>query len=146
MLKPKLVIEIPKVSKFIFTTTLKVRISDINYGNHLGHDSLISLLHEARVEWLKSLGYSEIDTEGCALLLGGLAVNYAKQVFYGDELKINLGIGEMSSTSFQVVHHVELVGDADVRPAAKAVTIITCYDLTAKKVAKIPEKLLARLS
>ena len=29
------------------TTRLTVRIGDINYGGHLGHDRLITLLHQA---------------------------------------------------------------------------------------------------
>ena len=48
--------KIPSIQKIAFTTTLDVRISDINYGNHLGHDSLISLLHEARMRFLKQTG------------------------------------------------------------------------------------------
>ena len=35
-----------------FISTQTVRIADINYGNHLGHDRLVSLLHQARVEAL----------------------------------------------------------------------------------------------
>ena len=48
---PRVIVELPK--KFIFSTDIAVRISDINYGGHLGHDSIISLIHEARVRFLK---------------------------------------------------------------------------------------------
>ena len=29
---------------------LTVRVTDMNYGRHLGHDALVSLLHEARMQ------------------------------------------------------------------------------------------------
>jgi len=40
-------IEIP--DKFIYKTEIPIRITDINYGGHLGNDSLLSIIHEARV-------------------------------------------------------------------------------------------------
>ena len=51
-----------------------VRISDINYGNHLGNDSLVSIIHEARILWLKSLNYTELNIEGTGLIMSDLAV------------------------------------------------------------------------
>ncbi len=51
-------IEMPE--KFIYKTEIPVRITDINYGGHLGNDSLLSIIHEARVRFLKHLEYSEV--------------------------------------------------------------------------------------
>ncbi len=56
-----LVTKVPAITQCLFSATLEVRISDINYGNHLGHDSLVSLLHEARVRFLRHLGYTELN-------------------------------------------------------------------------------------
>jgi acyl-CoA thioester hydrolase len=47
----KLNLQLP--TTLIFSTKINVRISDINYGNHVGNDSFVSILHEARVQWLK---------------------------------------------------------------------------------------------
>lgn len=30
---------------------IPVRINDINYGNHVGNDAFVSIIHEARVQW-----------------------------------------------------------------------------------------------
>ena len=32
---------------FVFRTELDVRITDINYGRHVGNDAMLGLLHEA---------------------------------------------------------------------------------------------------
>ena len=52
-----------------FQTEVTVRIGDINYGGHLGNDAVLSLAHEARLQYFKSLGYSEIDIEGVGIVL-----------------------------------------------------------------------------
>ena len=36
--------------------TLEVRISDINYGNHMGNDRALSFFQDARISFLKQLG------------------------------------------------------------------------------------------
>ena len=74
----------------IYTLTIPVRITDINYGNHLGNDALVSILHEARVHWLSSLNNTELNIEGKSIIMNELAVNYLKEMFYGDTIKIEL--------------------------------------------------------
>ena len=45
--------------KNILTAVLiPVRIGDINYGNHLGNDAFVSIIHEARVQWLRQNNYT----------------------------------------------------------------------------------------
>jgi len=46
----RVVIALP--NEFSFSTELDVRIQHINRGNHLGNDSLITFLNEARVRFL----------------------------------------------------------------------------------------------
>jgi acyl-CoA thioesterase FadM len=50
--------------QFIFSTLIPVRITDINYGNHVGNDAILSLLHEARMQFLNKAGYTELEF-GC---------------------------------------------------------------------------------
>ena len=57
-------IDLPQA--FQFQTEIQVRISDINYGGHLGNDALLALLQEARVQMLKQYKWSEVDIEGSA--------------------------------------------------------------------------------
>ena len=42
-------VEIELPEQFPFATEIPIRISDINYGNHLGNDAVLSLAQEARV-------------------------------------------------------------------------------------------------
>lgn len=49
---------------FPFQTEIPIRVTDLNYGNHLGNDSVLTLIHEARVCFLTHHKWSEFDIEG----------------------------------------------------------------------------------
>lgn len=68
-------------AKILGEVSITVRITDINYGNHLGNDALVSIIHEARVKWLYLNGYTELNIEGAAIIMGELLVNYLGGVF-----------------------------------------------------------------
>ncbi len=50
-------IEVQLPEKFIFSTELAVRVTDLNYGNHVGNDSTLGLMHEARLQFYRKLGF-----------------------------------------------------------------------------------------
>ena len=60
------------MSTFKFSMPLKVRIGDINYGNHVGHETFFSYFQEARIAYLSRFGFSEIDIGGCGRTERGL--------------------------------------------------------------------------
>ncbi len=41
---------------FQFTTAYQVRISDINYGNHVANSAVLNFFQDARIRYLKQLG------------------------------------------------------------------------------------------
>jgi acyl-CoA thioester hydrolase len=117
-----------------FTTTITVRISDINYGNHVGNDSIVSLIHEARVQFLQSLGYTELNIEGLGLIMSDLAVTYKKQLLYGDELAITIAVADLTAKSFNLYYKINVKETT----ATIAKTGMLCYDYTLQKIANIP--------
>ena len=131
-------ISIPE--KTLATIIIPVRITDINYGNHLGNDALVSLIHEARVKWLQLNNYTELSIEGVSLIMGDLAVEYIRESFYGDELEINIAAGEITKVSFELYYTIQVTRADKMILIAKAKTGMVCYDYSAKKVATVPEK------
>jgi len=125
---------------------IPVRITDINYGNHLGNDSLVSIVHEARMQWLRSNNYSELEIEGVGLIMSDLAVEYISESFYGDELQINISAGEISRVSFELYYSIQTTRDEKTILIARAKTGMVCYDYAEKKVAAVPEGLKANLN
>ncbi len=79
-----------------FQTEVTVRIGDINYGGHLGNDAVLSLAHEARLQYFKSLGYSEIDIEGVGIVLADAVVVYRAEAFHGEQLTVRIALGDFN--------------------------------------------------
>jgi len=135
--------KIPPLDSSLFSTTLDVRIYDINYGNHLGHDSLISLLHEARIRLLKNFDYTEANIQGFGVLVTNLIVNYLQQAFYADKLIINIGAENISRTSLDLIYQV--IHAETNKEIARALTTITFYDYKNAKITRIPAEFLTLL-
>ena len=124
----------------IFTTKIAVRITDINYGNHLGNDALVCILHEARMQWLTSLNYTELNIKKAALIMADLAVEYKSESYYGDVCLIDIFIGEITKVSFEIYYNIYTIRKGESILIAKAKTGMVCYDYDAKKVVNIPEE------
>src|SRR5208283_892189 len=90
---PRVTIDLPSV--LAFSTEIPICIGHINYGQHLDNAALISLVSEARVRYLKSMGYSELDIEGCRIVVADAAVQYKSEAFHGEVL-----VFEMAATDF----------------------------------------------
>jgi acyl-CoA thioester hydrolase len=136
-------LEIPE--KIIGTFVIRVRISDINYGNHVGNDAFVSLVHETRVQWLQQYGYTELSVEGIGLIMSDLALEFKSESFYGDVVELILGVDDISRVGFDLYYQLFAKRNTGNILLAYAKTGMVCYDYKAKKVAPVPEKLKAIL-
>ncbi len=94
--------------RYPFSTTLAVRVGDLNYGGHLAYDRLLGLAHEARLELLSRLGATELDLGdgGTGIIAGDLAVTYQGEAFRGDPLIFEIAAVEVSPSSFRLAYRV----------------------------------------
>lgn len=91
---------------YFFSTELDVRIQNINYAGHVGHDAFISLLHEARIRFLHHIGYTEADIEGCATIISDLAVVYKAQALHRDRLTCEIAAGEFNKYGCDIFYRM----------------------------------------
>lgn len=134
-------IQLPK--KFAFSTELDVRVGDLNYGNHLGNDSVLTLIHEARRRFLASLGIEEIGADGIGFVIADSAVVYRAQAFYGNRLRIEVTAGEFASRGCDFYYRVSQL--ADGQTVAEAKTGAVCFDFRAQKTVSFPPTTLEKL-
>jgi len=132
-------LEIPE--KVIASFQIPVRIADINYGNHVGNDAFVSIIHEARMQWLNQYGYTELKIEGIGLIMSDLAIEFKNESFYGDVVEVKIGAAEISRVSFELYYQLFAKRNNESVLLANAKTGMVCYDYDIKKVAAIPEKL-----
>ena len=137
---PRLKIKLPE--KWDFATEIPVRITDINYGNHLGNDSLVSILHEARVRWLQQFGWTEFLGGTTGLIMTDLAVRYRSEAMYGDALRVQLAISEWTVAGFDMVYRVTKIASGE--EVARAKTGLIFYDYSAHHIAPAPPEFLAK--
>ena len=122
-----------------------VEVTDLNYGNHLGNDALVGIIHRARVHFLHRLGASEknLGDGKTGILLADLIVNYKGESFLFDKLGVESSIGEVRSKGFRMFHRISAEQD---RLIALAETGIVAFNYHKRKVVQIPESFVSKIS
>lgn len=141
---PRVKIDLP--DNFPFTTTITVRITDINYGGHVGNDSILSIIHEARIQFFRKFDYSELDLGGVGIIMSDVAIEYKSEAFYGEEIIASVAMGEITKVAFDLIYKLEKRSGDKLIPVAFAKTWIVCYDYKQKKVAPIPGETLTKIT
>jgi acyl-CoA thioesterase FadM len=130
-------IEIPLPDTFPFATELAIRITDLNYGGHLGNDAVLSLVHEARVRFLAAHGWSEKDVAGAGIIMSDAAIVYRSEGFYGMRLRVEVAVEDLRTRGCDLVFR--LADAATGREVARAKTGILFFDYGARRVVSTPE-------
>jgi acyl-CoA thioester hydrolase len=138
-------IKIDLPESFSFSTSFAVRITDLNYGSHVGNDTVLSFIHEARVRYLQSLGYSELNLEGVSLIMADAALIFKNEMYYGEELLISIQPVELSRVGFDLIYKIEKKSGGEPSVVALAKTAMVCFDYRQKKVVSLPEGAIIKL-
>jgi len=130
-------IKLDMPENYLFNTLLEVRISDINYANHLSNDSVLSFIHEARVRFLRNYGYTELNVEGLGIIMTDTAIVYKSEGFHGDEVKIDVSVGDFNKYGCDIYYL--LSNKKTAADVAHAKTGIVFFDYDQRKVVPLPE-------
>lgn len=127
-------IELP--STWAFHIDIPVRITDINYGNHLGNDSFLSILHEARMRWIHQHGWTELNIEKTGLIMVDMAVRFKSEAVFGDTLRVHLTPVEWTDLGFDLVY---LATNATTgTEVARAQSGMIFFDYTTRRLTSMP--------
>ncbi|RUR32038.1 thioesterase [Vreelandella andesensis] len=116
---------------------LTVRVTDMNYGRHLGHDALVSLCHEARVHAFAALGLPEWDMKGYPSVVVDLAVQYQSEARWPDALIIETAVLEPQGKALTVYQRI-CHADTDKVVATVRVNQLL-LDLSTGRPVKVPD-------
>lgn len=137
-------IELPEI--FHFTTSIPVRITDINYGGHVGNDTVLSIIHEARMQFLKNIGYTELNMEGTSLIMSDVSIEFKNELFYGDIIKASVAAGDFSRAAFSLFYKLEKMPADKPVLLTVAKTGMVCYNYELKKISLLPEEARIKLT
>lgn len=131
-------LELPE--QFLFSAVIPVRITDINYGGHVGNDTVLTLMHEARMQFLHHYNFSEMNFGGVSLIMRDVLIEFKKEIFYGDAINVFVTISNFSRAGFDLFY--KMVKSTDDTIVAIAKTGMICYNYDSKKIVSVPEIML----
>jgi acyl-CoA thioester hydrolase len=132
-------IELPE--KAVANIEIPIRITDLNYGNHVGNDAMVGIIHEARVQYLGQLGHSEMNMAGASLIMNELCVTFKNEAFYNDLLEIKIFIGEITRVGFEIFYSISASRGETSNLIAIAKTGLIFFDYATKKILPIPKEI-----
>ncbi|HYH16024.1 MAG TPA: thioesterase family protein [Flavisolibacter sp.] len=140
---PRIKIDLPK--QISFSCIIPIRISDINYGGHVGNDAILSILHEARLQFLNSFGWTEMNFGGVSLIMSDVGIEFKGEAFYGEIITALVVAGDPSRVGFDLYYKlVKKTSEKEV-VVALAKTGMICFDYKSKKVASLPDTVKPKL-
>lgn len=116
---------------------MHVRWSDIDMYQHVNHATMVTLLEEARIPFLREPFGPEIETIG--LLIADVHISYKAQVRLIDSpLQVTMWTKRVRSVDFTVGYEVRSVGAApDSKPAVIADTQLAAVHIKEQRLQRL---------
>ncbi|NEX63907.1 thioesterase family protein [Noviherbaspirillum galbum] len=137
----RLTLEFPE-DQFHYSTTLTVRVTDINAANHLGNDSMISMISEARARFLWEFGIRERQADDVGIIVTDLATTYKSEAYARDQLLFDVGVMDFNAYGGDIIFRISRPRDGMLIAMAKSGFVF--FNYTAKRVAPMPEEFRAK--
>jgi acyl-CoA thioesterase FadM len=106
----RLTLEFPE-DQFCYSTQLTVRVTDINAANHLGNDSMISMISEARARFLFEFGIEETQEDGTGIIVTDLATTYRAEAHARDQLLFEVGVMDFNTYGGDITFRITRSAD-----------------------------------
>jgi YbgC/YbaW family acyl-CoA thioester hydrolase len=131
-------IDMPR--QWVYHTEIEVRVTDLNYGDHLANQNFLAYAQEARVRFFATYGLKELDFGGVELMQADAAITYKCEGHLGDMVHIDVAIEQTGGSSFNVFYH--FTNATKGKLMAEVRTAIVCYDKEKAKAVRIPQRAL----
>jgi len=131
-------IKLQELANYPYWLEIPVRITDINYGGHLGNDSMVSIIHEARFRFVQNIGFNNEIEAG--MIMADLVVQFKAESFCDDKLIVGIAVGEISKSSFRIFYKAI---NSEKKLITLAETGIVFIDYSTRKIISVPEKFTA---
>lgn len=131
---PRVKVDTPP--QFLFSMERTVGISDVNYAKHLDSVAMMNILHEARLQFLASLGFTEGNIYGLGMVVTDLAIDYRSESFSNDRLIIDVGVSEFNRYGFDI--GMQVTNSALESVVCSAKFGIVLFDFDRHQISEIP--------
>jgi acyl-CoA thioester hydrolase len=114
--------------KTVFTYQTAVQKADLSEANHLGFDSLVTMLRAASTAFFTSNGLKKTDGNTVGPIYADLAVQYVSEGFLEDAIHIDMAIGDRYSKGFDLMFRITKNKNAETVALAKIGIVFYDYD------------------
>ena len=133
----RLKLEFPE-EQYYYTTPLTVRVTDINGANHLGNDSMISMISEARARFLYEFGVRETERDGTGIIVTDLATTYRAEAHARDSLLFEVGVMDFNKYGGDITFRITRPRDKTLIAMAKSGFVF--YNYKTSEVVAMPDE------
>jgi acyl-CoA thioesterase FadM len=137
----RLILDFPE-DQYYYSTPLTVRVTDINGANHLGNDSMISMISEARARFLYEFGVRETERDGTGILVTDLATTYRAEAHARDSLLFEVGLMDFNKYGGDITFRITRPKDKTLVAMAKSGFVFFNYKRS--QVVLMPEEFQAK--
>ncbi len=131
---PRVKVNMPE--RFLFSMEYPVRFSDLDYAKHLNSVAMVHILHEARLQFLASLGFTESNIFGLGMVVTDMAIEYRSESFANDVLVVEVGINQFNRYGCDICFQV--TNSALERVVCNAKMGVVFFDFDKHKIALVP--------
>ncbi|MGH8808205.1 MAG: thioesterase family protein [Noviherbaspirillum sp.] len=132
----RLKLEFPE-DQYCYSTQLTVRVTDINSANHLGNDSMISMISEARARFLFEFGIEETQSDGVGIIVTDLATTYRTEAHARDQLLFEVGVMDFNKYGGDITFRITRPRDQALVAMAKSGFVF--FNYKSAQVVPMPE-------
>lgn len=123
--------------QYYYSTLLTVRVTDINAANHLGNDSMISMISEARARFLFEFGIPETRGDGVGIIVTDLATTYKAEAHARDQLLFEVGVMDFNKHGGDITFRITRPRDKVLVAMAKSGFVF--FNYKTNRVVSMPE-------
>jgi acyl-CoA thioesterase FadM len=128
--------------QYYFSTHLTVRVTDVNAANHLGNDSMISMISEARARFLFQFGIEEGQDDHTGTIVTDLVTTYKHEAHARDQLLFEVGVMDFNKYGGDITFRITRPSDGALVAMAKSGFVFFNYDR--RRVVPMPERFYSR--
>ena len=95
-----------------YVTEVRVRWSDLDAFGHVNNARTLTLLEEARVDWLfVEAGRRGADTLTQGVVVVRIVIDYRRQIGFGPPVTVSMGLSALGAASFTIDYQVLVDGE-----------------------------------
>jgi acyl-CoA thioester hydrolase len=122
----------------MFVHSLQVRFRDLDAYNHVNNAVYLTYFEEARIAFVTAIGMRSLFSPERSTVIAHAEVDYRAPAQLGDLLDIEVTVGEVRNTSYELNYRI--VRRSDGRLIATGKTVQVCFNFVLNAPTRLPEE------